>query len=99
MNRQIGALVRHGSYHLKVGITNWPERRWREHRPYGWDRMYVVYRSSSWKKVCALEQMTEQKLRNLHLRMECECWNERAGGAGRIPENGPFFVYILTESR
>ncbi len=37
--RKVGAFSRHGGWHLKVGITNSPETRWRSHAVDGWHRM------------------------------------------------------------
>ena len=96
LKRKVGALARHGGYHLKVGITNNPEGRLRAHSAKGWRTMHVVYESTSRKAVENVERKLEQ-----HLREECRSrgynYNLRAGGAGRKPlGSGPQYVYILS---
>jgi hypothetical protein len=94
LNCKIGAFRRRGAYDLKVGITANPERRWAEkHKGDKWDKMYVLYQSSSLKHTQALERIIE---RRFNQRLPERSWNMCAGGGGRHPAVGPYFVYLLT---
>lgn len=63
-----------------------------------WDEMYVVYEDDRYANVQALEAALINKYSWLSQSKESQpltCWNERGGGAGRIPSKGPYYVYIL----
>ena len=94
LRRKVGALARHRGFHQKVGITNDPDRRWRQaYAPIGWHDMHVLYSSSSHSNVRALEKAL---IEWLDVR-SADAWfyNEVAGGGGRAPSAGPFYVYVV----
>ena len=95
LRRKVGALSRHGAFHKKIGITNNPAVRWAWHRQHGWRRMEVLYKSSSRDHVCELERRLVERL-HLDVALGGQHHNARAGGGGRIPASGPYFVYLIS---
>lgn len=95
LRRKVGALGRHGGFHLKVGITANPESRWsRGYAQYGWKRMVLVYQSQSHDHVCTVEKALVRHLPFTRSRG----WyhNSVAGGGGRKPSmEGPYYVYVV----
>lgn len=97
INLKVGALARHGAFHRKIGITNYPERRWRQaYRHHGWVQMHVIYRSTSHDHVCDLERRMVNRFYDDLMRSPGYYWNSTGGGGGRKPLNGPYFLYIVT---
>jgi hypothetical protein len=98
LRKKVGALWRHGAYHQKIGITNNPERRWRErHSRDRWSRMHVIYKSTSHRHTCEIEKRLIEwfdftPTGGYH-------YNACSGGGGRIPTGGPYYVYVLTAAR
>lgn len=94
IHRSVGALARHNN-HLKIGLTNNPERRFTEHRKNkNWDAMHVIYCSYRFQSVQAIERYLIQYIRN-----QCTStyWHHNIvdGGEGRVG-SGPYYVYVLT---
>lgn len=95
--RKVRALARHGAYHRKIGITNLPVRRWQQaYRGNGWVQMHVIYQSLSHRHVCRLERRIIERFRAEVMRSPGWYWNGCAGGGGRKPTDGPFFLYLVT---
>ena len=100
LNCKVGALARHGGFHRKIGITNYPERRWQQaYRHHGWVQMHVIYKSSSHARVCELERQMVDRFRGELMQSPGYYWNAQGGGGGRRPRNGPFFLYVVTAPR
>jgi hypothetical protein len=100
LRRKIGAHARHHAFHQKVGITNWPERRWAQYYAgQNWDHMRVLYMSSSWDHVCTLEAELIDTFRDGLSRTAGYYHNAVAGGGGRIPEYGPYYLYVVNAPR
>jgi hypothetical protein len=101
LRKKTGALGRSGrAYHAKIGITDNPERRWvQAYRPAGWQRMHVIYRSSSHKLVRQVETLLIDHALSVS---QSAAWyyNSRGGGGGRTPSGlGPYYVYVVTAPR
>jgi hypothetical protein len=93
-------LARHGGFHRKIGITNDPERRWREYYgPYGWHEMHVLYESSSHDHVCALEREFVRRFDGALMRSPGYPWNSTGGGGGRKPTSGPYYLYLVRAAK
>ena len=91
VRRRISAFTRSGrTRKFKIGITNNPERRWKQSYEGLYDEMLVVYQSSSINCVSALEH--ELVNHNWEL-----CDNLIAGGGGGIGRNGPYYLYVVVE--
>ena len=96
--RTLAAYARRADW-IKIGITRTPEARFYNHQrewPEGeeWKRMVVIYQSSSWRSVCAVEDELIQYARETSWRDKL--WNQRAGGGGCPPRyDGPYWVYLL----
>lgn len=87
--RRISAFTRFGNIRrFKIGITNNPERRWRESYQYAYDNMLVVYQSSS---ITCVSQV-EYELINHNWEF---CDNQVSGGGGSIASFGPYYLYIV----
>jgi hypothetical protein len=94
LRRTLGALTRHGDFHQKVGITNDPDRRWRQgYRDFGWRRMTVVYETSHYPHTQSLERRLVEWLKQS--RSGGYYHNSAPGGEGRPPLCGPYYVYIV----
>ena len=90
--RRISAFTRFGrARKFKIGITNNPERRWRQCYEGAYDEMLVVYQSSSIYYVSELEY----ELVN-HNWFHCD--NLIAGGGGGIG-SPPYFLYVAVKYR
>src|SRR5574341_861807 len=87
--RRVSAFTRFGrARKFKIGITNNPERRWRQCYQGTYDEMLVLYQSSSINCVSELEY--ELIAHNWDY-----CDNFVAGGGGGIGRIGPFFLYVV----
>lgn len=95
LHRKIGALARHGCLHQKIGITNNPAKRWPRHRQAGWHRMDVIYRSDSHHDVVYLERRLIERFENGLTVTPGYYYNAVGGGGGRLPRQGPYFVYVI----
>lgn len=91
VRRRVSAFTRANRVcNFKIGITNNPERRWREaHKPV-YDEMLVVYQSSSINCVSELEY----ELVNHNWQF---CDNKIAGGGGGVGSSGPFYLYVVLQ--
>jgi len=97
IRRKIGALQRHGAFHLKVGITNRPAVRWRNgYRKHGWVEMHLIYRSGSHEHVCDLERRMIDRFGAGLMASPCWYYNLIGGGGGPKPRYGPYYLYIVT---
>jgi hypothetical protein len=99
LRRCVGAHSRR-FFHCKIGITNNPDRRWREaYRPMGWHAMHVIYSSRSHRHVCQLEKALIQRFfeRDEHLRYLY--YNCVGGGGGPKPTCGPYYLYLVTAKK
>lgn len=72
---------------FKIGITNDPERRFREEYAGWYSKMAVVYRSSSKENVRQLERELIEHNREI-------ADNIISGGGGR-DSNPPYFMYVV----
>jgi hypothetical protein len=99
MLRKISQYERHCT-HLKIGITGRaPEKRYKEHllgsntiEPDYWDRMVVLYRSSSINNVNRLEKRLVDYYKG---RLACKVSQKCGGGSYHLPEEGDNYLYIL----
>lgn len=95
LRRVLGAYGRWNG-HVKIGITNNPEQRLTAHKYNdGWEKMVVIYETSSWDSAKKAEKNLidfayEQSIADF------EIWNEIGGGGGDQGEP-PYFVYLLLE--
>lgn len=95
LHRKVGGLSRY-SFHVKVGITNDPYRRWQQaYRHHGWRKMHVLYRSSSHKQVCTLEARLIERANGGLVSSPGWYWNCTGGGGGRKPSCGPYYLYVV----
>jgi hypothetical protein len=93
VRRRISSFTRFGKVRkFKIGITNSPERRWRQCYESVYDEMLVVYQSSSIYCVSELEY----ELVN-HNWFHCD--NIIAGGGGGIGRTPPYFLYVVVKYR
>jgi hypothetical protein len=88
--RRVSAFTRCGQVDcFKIGITNNPERRWRESYKEVYDKMLVVYCSKSRNHVTRLEYEIVN-----HNWDHCD--NVRAGGGGGIAKDSSYFyLYVV----
>lgn len=99
LNRSVGAHSRR-FFHCKVGISNDPERRWREaYRPKGWHKMHVLYESSSHPHVCMLEAMLVARFFQRDDVLKYWYYNAVGGGGGPKPRSGPYYLYLVSASK
>lgn len=78
---------------VKIGITNNPERRWKEHLRQdteSWDRMIVKYRTQSVNYANLIEKYFIKNDPEL-----CNRWP----GKSNMSESDYYYVYILLGSR
>ena len=90
MKQRISAYVREvGCGDYKIGITNDPERRFREYKSSDdvYDRMIVIYQSKSWKSVTDFEK------RMVDYYIEYDA-NLTRGGGGSYGA-GPYYMYVV----
>ena len=100
LRRKVGALSRHQGYHQKVGITNFPERRWNQaYALEGWNDMRVIYVSTSYAHVCERETWLIDAFRDGLVRPPGYFYNARGGGGGRPPATGPYYLYVVNAPR
>jgi hypothetical protein len=59
--------------------------------------MVVIYSTNSYSNCTKMESQLIQRLQNK--RYNIVLHNKRDGGAGRIPQNGPYYVYILLAAK
>jgi len=79
---------------VKIGITNWPERRFYEHVQRDctikWQRMVVKYKTTSVANANKIEKFfieNESRLKNR--------WN----GFSKMSDDGPYYVYFLLSGK
>lgn len=85
--RSVGQYTRH--YDVKIGITNDPERRAREHSRSGirWRRMVVKYETSSVNYINRMERII--------IDYHWDYIKNKVGGGGGPNGNPPFYLYVL----
>jgi len=93
LKQSLSQLANSHSY-FKVGITADPDRRWDEHKRHDptWDRMHVVYKTSSYSFVTQVETALID-----HSRHRDESWNWVAGGGGAQADSSVYYVYFLLQ--
>jgi hypothetical protein len=90
LRRRVSAYTRHDRARaFKIGITNHPERRFRQSYAGTYDDMIVIYQSSSRQFIREMERDLIEYNRVL-------CNNLIGGGGGRAT-TGPFYLYIVRE--
>ena len=88
LKRSISGYARHADA-FRIGITNSPERRAYPYLREGWDRMIVLYTTTSSRNVGRLETTLLQhnwEREDLH--------NFQGGGVGMNAE-GPYYLYVV----
>lgn len=75
---------------VKIGITNKPERRIKQHSKsnLNWEKMIVIYETSS---VSFVNKMEKKHISYQMLYVT----NQRNGGGGRDGKTGPYYLYVL----
>jgi hypothetical protein len=93
LKKSITKYARKNAY-VRIGVTGKPERRWREHKKYepAWDRMVVIYETSSVKNV----RLIESELISYNWEHD-NLWNFTGGGGGPLNEKPPYYLYILVQ--
>lgn len=87
LNRKIGQF-KSQSLKMKIGITNNPERRFKQHlRSGNWDKMVVIYETQSERYIRKMEEFLVE-------RHWYDTVNIAPGGGGNLG-SGPYFVYLL----
>ena len=89
LRNRIGALAIRPQGKFKIGITNAPEDRMKQYGG-GFDRMIVLYKTSSWDNVRKLER----NLIDSYLDYDGNR-NLKSGGGGRKPAEGPYYLYVV----
>lgn len=88
VRRVISAFTREDRVHsFKIGITNNPERRFKRRHIKKYDKMIVVYRSSSINSVSELEDKLIEHNKEL-------ADNKRGGGGGDYGAP-PYYLYVV----
>ena len=80
---------------IKIGITNYPENRARQHylNDPSWNKMIVLWETSS------IKQVREAERRLTNWAWYCKgIKNEVSGGSGREGEK-PYYLYILLSKK
>lgn len=91
ITRRVGAYTRRNLVErFKIGISNNPDRRWREAYKYAYDEMLVLYCSASISNVSILEDLLVEQ--NFDL-----CDNLIGGGGGNIGEP-PYYLYLVRKN-
>jgi hypothetical protein len=93
LKRSVTQLANNNAF-VKVGITVNPKRRWREHwqNDPTWNRLVVVYRSTSLNYVRELERELIA-----HSIERVESMNMVGGGGGPNSRGGRHYLYILVQ--
>jgi hypothetical protein len=90
LNRKIGQYTIDNF--IRIGITGRdPEQRLREHSrdlDDFWDRMIVIYRTSSEKNIREIERILTNSYKDF-------IYYEKLGGGGFISKVGPNYLYLL----
>ena len=86
------SIALYGNYYdkVKIGITNDPERRFREHQRNGWDRMVVRYITTSENHANEIEK---------HFINRHEWMANIYRGWSNLGNGRNFYVYILLADR
>ncbi|MEM6635734.1 MAG: GIY-YIG nuclease family protein [Pseudomonadota bacterium] len=85
--------------HIKVGRTNDPGRRWREHQAErasandAWERMVVVYATSSFSYAAQCEKLLIDYADEAGF--DAEPWNDIRGSDKPLPSTN--FIYVLVD--
>lgn len=87
LNRSVAQYIRNHT-EIKIGITNHPERRFKQHRQNkDWDKMIVKYSTTSIRNVAYLEKA----LIEYHW---AYITNQISGGGGPSGQP-PYYLYVL----
>ena len=89
--RQSIAQYRNSNTSFKIGITANPNQRWSQHSSnYNWDRMVVIYKTTSYNFVTQVER---------ELIAYTYVWdgseNQVGGGGGKPADATVYYVYFL----
>ena len=93
MYHRISALTRRWA-NFKIGLTNFPERRWRQEYEGQYDEMIVVYETSSHRNAATLETWLIDYYKEHHSLAE-KLDNDRRGGGGRKGDGWYYYVYVV----
>src|SRR6476661_775259 len=86
LTRKVWALSRHRGFHVKIGITNRPKRRWcQSYGRKGWSEMHLLYVSNSHHHVCRLEKRLIERCDQGLVSALSWYYNAVGGGGGRKP--------------
>ena len=94
IKNRVSNLVRHCRY-FYIGLTNRPWNRFMEHNRYDeieWDKMVLLYKTSSLVKEGAFEQELIQYYRESQYSKKLK--NNKGGGEGRYGK-APHYIYVL----
>lgn len=93
LKRSITQFANNNAY-VKVGITNNSDRRWGEHLKVdsGWERMIVLYKTSSVKHARYLEKELVEYFWNRD-----ENYNFTGGGGGQLGNFTNYYLYVLLQ--
>lgn len=96
LRRALGQYLRcEGNYHVKIGITNDPDTRFKQHcKDMTWEKMTVIYKTTSIDNARNLEKRLINYFEITSSSNFCY-HNERDGGAGKIGV-GDYYVYLLS---
>jgi hypothetical protein len=80
-----------------IGVTTYPEARWLQHEPYGWNKMRVLYEAFNAEIAKNLEKDLIDYARRCGFLVGIE--NVNPGGEGIRPHSRTHFLYVLVGDR
>lgn len=93
LHRRLGRLA-NGCTEYKIGLTVDPDTRWAAHKRNGWERMVVVYHTSSEKYITGAEShLIGYGQERIYYKAECQ--NLRGGGGGIRRGYYDYYLYIV----
>lgn len=87
LKRCISGFTRQDRQAFKIGISSDPNRRWREEYRGHYDRMLVIYSTSSEKSIRRIEKWLTEYFEDFSD-------NLRLGGGGPS-SSGPYYLYVV----
>lgn len=94
LHRSFGQYVAN-ALEFKVGLTTNPDARWLSHQEDGWDRMVVIYRTTSCDYAVSVED--DLILHGWSDHIDALSWNEVRGGGGAPWSASDYYIYILLD--